>query len=277
MKRPASAIVLWAAALAVVLVSVGGRRLVADSPQLPKAERGHQFLPPVPEGDTWVLVWHDEFSGRKIDQAKWEIMGDWRRRDGYWVKSDAYLDGQGRLVLRTRRQGDRFTSGAMRTQGKFEHRFGYWECRCRFPSEVGHWPAFWLFSRPGVTKVGNEGRDGTEIDIMEKPFRDARTNHALHWDGYGKRHRSAAKHFEVPGLMQGWHTFGLCWKVDEYVFYIDGKETWRTRAGGVSQVKAFVKLTEEIGPWAGDIKKANLPDEFLVDYVRVFDLASRAK
>ncbi|MEA3367376.1 MAG: hypothetical protein U9R68_04605, partial [Planctomycetota bacterium] len=63
MKRPASAIVLWAAALAVVLVSVGGRRLVADSPQLPKAERGRQFLPSVPEGDRWVLVWHDEFSG----------------------------------------------------------------------------------------------------------------------------------------------------------------------------------------------------------------------
>ena len=260
-----------------VFVVVAASAVRAGGPDLPPAERAGQFLPPAPKGDAWQLVWHDEFSGKEIDASKWEVMGDWKRRDGFWVKSDAYLDGKGNLVLRTRKQGDRFTSGAMRTQGKFEHRFGYWECRCTFPSEVGHWPAFWLFSRPGVNKVGNEGRDGTEIDIMEKPFRDARMNHALHWDGYGKQHRSKAKHFEVPGIMKGWHTFGFRWEPDEYVFYVDGKETWRTKAGGVSQVPAFVKLTVEIGNWAGDIRKAALPDHFLVDYVRVFDLGSRLK
>jgi len=249
----------------------------AGEPSLPAGARADQFLPPAPKGDAWRLVWHDEFSGKTLDTAKWDVMGDWKRRDGFWVKDDAYLDGQGNLVLRTRKQGKRFTSGAIRTQGKFAHRFGYWECRCTFPSEVGHWPAFWLFSRPGVDKVGNEGRDGTEVDIMEKPHRDARMNHALHWDGYGKHHRSKAKHVEVPGIMKGWHTFGLHWTPQEYVFYVDGKETWRTKAGGVSQVPAFVKVTEEIGNWAGDIRKANLPDHFRVDYVRVFDLESRLK
>ena len=38
-------------------------------------------------------------------------------------------------------------------------------------------------------KVGNQGRDGTEIDIIEKPWLDDRMHHALHWDGYGKEHR----------------------------------------------------------------------------------------
>jgi hypothetical protein len=31
-------------------------------------------------------------------------------------------------------------------------------------------------------------------------------------------------------------------------------------------------LSDEIGSWAGDIKDANLPDRFMVDYVRVYDL-----
>ncbi len=31
-------------------------------------------------------------------------------------------------------------------------------------------------------------------------------------------------------------------------------------------------LSDEIGNWAGDITKAQLPDKFLVDYVRVYDL-----
>jgi hypothetical protein len=31
-------------------------------------------------------------------------------------------------------------------------------------------------------------------------------------------------------------------------------------------------LSDEIGPWDGDITKAKLPNQFLVDYVRVYDL-----
>lgn len=56
---------------------------------------------------------------------------------------------------------------------------------------------------------------------------------------------------------------------------MDGKETWRTKAGGVSQVPEFMKLSDEIGSWAGDIKKATLPDQFLVDYVRVYDAVGK--
>jgi len=237
-----------------------------------KPDFSGQFLPPAPAGKRWRLAWHDEFDGAEIDESQWEILGDWKRRDGHWVKADSYLDGDGHLLLRTRKDGDRFTCGAVRTQGKFEHRFGYWECRCEFPTQPGHWPAFWLFSRPGVGEVGNEGRDGTEIDIMEKPWRTDHVQHALHWDGYGKHHRSAGKKAEAGGISKGYHTFGLHWKPDEYVFYVDGKETWRTSAGGVSQVKAFVKLTEEIGRWGGNIREAKLPDYFVVDYVRVFEL-----
>ena len=47
---------------------------------------------------------------------------------------------------------------------------------------------------------------------------------------------------------------------------------WRTDAGGVSQVPGYIKLSDEIGNWAGDIKKAELPGKFPVDYVRVNDL-----
>ena len=233
---------------------------------------GREFLPPLPEGKSWKLTWSDEFDGETVDASKWEICGDWKRRDGYWVKDDAYLDGSGHLVLRTKKDGDRYTCGAVRTRGKFEHRYGYWVCRCKFPKEPGHWPAFWLYT-PGVGRVGDDGRDGTEIDIMEKPWRDDRTTQNLHWDGYGKAHRADGKKFKVPGLSEGYHTFGLHWTPEEYVFYVDGRQTWRTRAGGVSQVPEYAKLTEEIGKWGGDITKANLPDHFVVDYVRVYDVA----
>lgn len=72
--------------------------------------------------------------------------------------------------------------------------------------------------------------------------------------------------------MNGFHTFSLWWKADEYVFYVDGKETWKTDAGGVCQVPLYIKLSDEIGKWGGDIAKAKLPDRFVVDYVRVYAL-----
>ena len=140
--------------------------------------------------------------------------------------------------------------------------------------QPGHWSAFWIMG-DGVNKVGSGGRDGTEIDIYEKPWLDDRVQQTLHWDGYGKDHKTVGNVAKVSGVMEGWHTFGLWWKPDEYIFYVDGKETWRTKASGVCQVPEYIKLSDEIGDWAGDIKKATLPDAFLVDYVRVYDVVEK--
>jgi hypothetical protein len=43
-------------------------------------------------------------------------------------------------------------------------------------------------------------------------------------------------------------------------------------AGGVSRVPEYLKLTEEIGKWEDDITKAQLPDFFEVDYMRVYEM-----
>jgi beta-glucanase (GH16 family) len=228
-------------------------------------------LPAAPEGKTWQLVWQDEFDGQQLDASKWEVP-EGRRRDGWWSREAISLDGQGHLEIRALRSADKYLDGCVRTRGKFEHAQGYYETRVLFQRQPGHWTAFWLYNS-SVGRVGDEGRDGTEIDIMEKPWLDDRVQHALHWDGYGRAHKSSGHVSRAPGVMEGWHTFALWWKADEYVFYIDGKEVWRTADGGVCQVPLYIKLSDEIGDWAGDIADAKLPDSFLVDYVRVYDLS----
>ncbi len=258
MKRPA----LGFATICLLVWSA--KAIAADSPTDP--------LPAAPAGTEWKLVWQDEFDGAQLDPSKWEVFGDSKRRDGWWVKEDSYLDGQGHLILRTKKDGDRYTCGAIRTRGRFEHAQGYYVARCKFPKQPGHWPAFWIMG-DGVGKVGDGGRDGTEIDIVEVPWRDGTITMNLHWDGYGKDHKSAGTKVKLPELTEGFHTFSLLWTPTEYVFYADGKETWRSAAGGVCQVPEWIKLTEEIGKWGGDIAQAKLPDEFVVDYVRVYDAA----
>ncbi len=230
----------------------------------------NEFLPSPPPGKQWKLIWHDEFDGSKLDETKWNRQGDWKRRDGYWIKDDAYLSGNGTLLLRTRKDGERHTCGSIDTRGKFEHAFGYYVARCRMPSQPGHWSAFWMMCS-GVNRVGDEGRDGTEIDIVEMPWRDGKITCNLHWDGYGKDHKSTGTRVTIPSVTEGFHDYGLLWTADEYVFYVDGKEIWRTTAGGVSQVPEYLLLSEEVGKWGGDITQAQLPDYFEVDYVRVYE------
>jgi len=192
-----------------VFFSLGGAVSVTMVAEADTGRIREEFMPPAGEGKTWKLAWSDEFNGTKIDMSKWEILGDWKRRDGYWVKKDSYLDGKGNLIIRTKKDGDRYTSGAMRTRNRFEHKFGYWVCRCKFPEQVGHWPAFWLHTG-SVGNIGNEGRDGTEIDIMEKPWLEDKITQNLHWDGYGAAHKNAGgKVSTIPGISENFHTFGL--------------------------------------------------------------------
>jgi beta-glucanase (GH16 family) len=108
------------------------------------------------------------------------------------------------------------------------------------------------------------------VDIFEYFQRGNSIVQNLHWDGYGAEHKSVGsgnKTFE--GSTEDYHVFAVEWKPDAYIFYIDGKESWRSSAK-VSQVPGYIKLTDEVGDWAGNIVAANLPDYFLVDYVRVY-------
>jgi beta-glucanase (GH16 family) len=93
--------------------------------------------------------------------------------------------------------------------------------------------------------------------------------HNLHWNGYGKHHKSEGIKVKIEGVDKGFHTFGLEWNADEYVFYVDGKETWRTTEA-VSHRPEYMILSAELTGWGGDFSKSNFPDKVIFDYVRVY-------
>src|SRR5271157_5511825 len=103
-------------------------------------------LSPTPEGRQWKLVWHDEFAGSTLDQSKWETPPDGKRRDAWWMREAVSLDGNGHLVMRTFKEGDRYIDGCVRTRDKFEHAFGYYVARVKLQKQPGHWSAFWLYN-----------------------------------------------------------------------------------------------------------------------------------
>jgi len=91
-----------------------------------------------------------------------------------------------------------------------------------------------------MVDVTGDGKNGTEIDIMESPYyNDPKmpaekyrntTMHTIHIDGYGDDHKSRiSKQYEVQNDMYNeFNTCGLIWTEDENIFYIKGQETWCT-------------------------------------------------
>lgn len=257
--------------------------LILTAVTFAKTETLPTNLPPSPiEGATWKLVFADEFDGTVIDPNNWNIRHEDRtcRVNNFWHRDCAKLDGNGHLRMITRKspgKPDWHDTPCIETKNKFTPLFGYFEICAQMHTQPGFWTAFWAMPFPpgrmGSTKY--QGMDGSELDIYEKNTLDDTVQHNIHWDGYGKEHKSKGSSPKVPGIMKGFHTFGLLWTPDEYVFYIDGKETWRTSAGGVAQVPIYLKISSETGDWAGDIKNAKLPDEMKVDYVRAYQLVTK--
>ena len=129
-----------------------------------------------------------------------------------------------------------------------------------------------------VAGVDGSAADGVEIDIIESINNEANAcNHALHWDGYGDDHKQAGPgQFFDKNIYDGqFHTFALERTPEYYVFYIDGKETWRASADVCAPCPedGYIKLTVEAAEWAGagtDASISALPADMLVDYVRVY-------
>ncbi|MGN1346451.1 MAG: family 16 glycosylhydrolase [Eubacteriales bacterium] len=223
-------------------------------------------------GKRYVLTFEDTFEGSALDTAKWSLCPETRRQDigGRW-RDDLTEVRDGNLILWAKLDEDGTpVSGAIRSMGKFEQAYGYFECRMKMHRTTGFWGAFWMMCGQ-VGKVDGSAVSGVEIDIIESGER-ARggVNHALHWDGYGDAHKSVSKVIHAPELYEGWHTYALQWTADEYVFYIDDTETWRTSEPGICVKPGYLKLTTEFGSWAAPIVKEELPDCVRADWVRVY-------
>ncbi len=168
-------------------------------------------------------------------------------------------------------------SGALRTRDLYTHGYGYYEIRCKLPSVEGIWHAFWLMCGD-VYAEENGSTDGIEIDVFEYlPARDA-INCALHWDGYDDAHKNDHLRFEKVGCADDkYHTFGMNWDETGYTFYIDGKKVWHTTGGGICPEEGYMKISTEYGDWGdwvGDLDLGDLPVDWVIDYVKIYDKLS---
>lgn len=160
--------------------------------------------------------------------------------------------------------------GQLGTQGLFEAKYGYFECKAKMNTQIGPHVAFWLQSKDMGLTTNDPARNGAEIDIFEyhrkKPTTVFQT---IHWNGYGSDTKSEGTQVKISTIGTGFHTFGLEWANYSYKFFVDGKLTWSTNKGA-SQRKEYIILSTELTGWGGDPKLGNFPDSVVYDYVKVY-------
>ena len=261
--------------------------------------------PPV-EGD-WVQTMNENFDGNTINLKLWNIHSKncWEKKSHF--SKDNVIVKDGKLTLRFEKKTgphnddpqDKetgvtdYATGFADTYGKWTQRYGYFECRQKIPRCPGLWPGLWtmpdrgkalgeFWRRENTNKLPtDQGVGGMEIDIVENltlwgPYR---FNSALHWDGYGKEHKSLGTscNYVAPDK-EGFITIGLLWLPGKIVMYANGKEYWHWENPRICDQQSMLILQNIAGGWIKvPIDETMLPADYVIDYIRVWqrkDLAT---
>ena len=238
-------------------------------------------------GNTYSLVWSDEFDGTSLNSANWTPEtggGGWGNSEQQTYTSDnANLRvDSGNLIIQAVKSGSAWTSARIKSQDKRSFQYGKIEFRAKLPTGIGPWPAAWL--------LGNNISTSSwpacgEIDVMEwrgNPTSDANTvGHALH-----SSLRNGSSPVEPPSRSavvnpsSAFHTYAVVWTANNLVFSVDGVDkatlTPPTADAAAFQKEFFLILNLAMGgSYVGNTIASSVTSAtYEVDYVRVYQAAS---
>lgn len=247
----------------------------------------------------WELLWADEFDdepGESINDTYWtcEVGGHgWGNNElEYYTQSTDNVahDGAGNLVI-TARQEDpdedtcwygacAFTSARCTTQDKVEFTYGRVEARLKIPYGQGIWPAFWMLGA-NFPEVG--WPDSGEIDIMENIGSEPQIVHGtIHGPGYSGASGIGGGYRQDQAFADEFHVYAIEWDPNVIRWYVDGTlyntvsiNDLRNRQWVFDHDFFLIMNIAVGGSWPGfPDESTEFPQTMLVDYVRVYQLAS---
>lgn len=238
----------------------------------------------------YSLVFSDEFRGDTLNTEVWQQASDLGSGE-IFDESMLSFDGEN-LIISTEylengsRSAGWYTGGIENTDAYSSFGPGcYYECRCIVPAAKGMWSAFWMMT--SGQKLFRKGiyKKYTEIDVMESFYYGQKhqnsTLHTLHeWrpDTWDFKSEIVGKYRVGRDMYREYVTYGVLWTENEFIFYIDGRESGRSTNGATTD-PAFMLLTCQVKtngveqPEILDNPGSAFPARFIVDYVRVYGKA----
>ncbi|MBW8002758.1 MAG: family 16 glycosylhydrolase [Planctomycetes bacterium] len=247
----------------------------------------------------YSLVWSDEFNGSSLNTSDWTVAlgngsGGWGNNELQYYRSQNVSVSGGNLILETREQtygscwygSCEYTSGKIHTRDKQYFLYGKIEARAKVPTGYGMWPAFWMM--PQFAVYGGWAASG-EIDIMETKNDTDYIGAAIHYGGAWPANTYSSNSYSPGGVdfSDAFHIFTIEWEPDAIRWYVDGNlyytrtsSQWYTNAAPGNSRAPFdedfyIILNAAIGGRypgceAPSCITASLPQQFLIDWVRVY-------
>ena len=244
------------------------------------------------------------------DPAKWRFEGGFLRNDEeqyYTVgRTENARQEDGRLIIEARRERaanerhdpaapaddwqrarkfGEYTSADLDTLGKFSFTYGRVEARAKLPKGKGMWPAFWMLGS-NIEKVGWPVCG--EIDVMEWVGKEPEQTHGtVHYaDPKTGEHVGRGVGVDAADRGQGFHVYAAEWTPDRIDFLVDGKAFFGfdvadadplgpdgqpDPAANPFRKPQHILLNLAVGgAWGGEVDPSIFPQQYVVDYVRVY-------
>jgi beta-glucanase (GH16 family) len=188
----------------------------------------------------------------------------------------------GRAGQKCRTEDGRFDyriNGHISTDGRHAFRYGWFAARIKFQPARGQHGAFWMQPQSPTATVGSPSDTGAEIDVIEWFGEDQPQGGLTSFVYYrpDEEGRKAGGFIRRPERFgEDWadryHVFSVQWTPKEYVFRIDGQETFRTSKGVSGQEQYLILSLLSSDYELPFIKDAALPQTMSVDWVRFWSL-----
>lgn len=264
----------------LLLFSCGGSDDI-DTP-IVKSCRGN-VLNANPTGNNNILVWADEFNtdGEPcVENWNYDLgAGGWGNSEAqiYTRLSSNVKVENGLLKITAKKenyQGSQYTSARLKTQGKFDFKYGKIEVKAKLPTGVGTWPAIWMLGS-NITTVG--WPKCGETDIMEHVGkRQGWVSSAMHTPSSNGNTVNHGEQF-ISDVSSAFHIYSVEWTSEKMIFAVDGKihytynpstknsDTWPFDAN------QFIILNIAMGGTFGGAIDPNFTSSTMeIDYVRVY-------
>lgn len=249
----------------------------------------------------WELVWAEEFNYRGLpDPTKWTYeIGHIRNREKQYYtgprlenvlvkKGKLYIKGQKEVYTnefyiqgsddwRNSSPVADYTSGCIITDGISAWKYGRIEVKAKLPRGHGIWPAIWMMgenrSEVGWPMCG-------EIDIMEFVGKEPeKVFGTVHFPGKeGARTSSNGGTSIRKTLSRKFHLYAIEWNEERIDFFLDNEKyhSFSLDLAGDGEDNPFRKphyllINLAMGAdWPGPIDDEVLPQQFVIDYVRIY-------
>lgn len=249
----------------------------------------------------WTLVWQEEFNYTGLpDASKWGYeTGHIRNQEKQYYtqarKENIWVD-KGVLTITGRKENfpnagyrkgssawqhkdslAQYTSASINTDGKASWQYGRVEIKAKLPKGGGIWPALWMM---GINRTMVGWPFCGEIDIMEYVGNRPKDVYGtMHYpDPATKKHASMGLKTTSDNISETFNIYAVEWSGNAIdVYFNDTKylsfpvDTAGKGSDNPFRKQFYLLINLAMGAnWPGPVDDAILPQQFVVDYVRVY-------